>query len=146
MSSSLCWMPKKDSKMEFDSKKLLVVDDDEIILDVLSQLFARLGHEVIIANNAYSGLNLFRKRKFDIVFSDYDMPGMDGITFAHHLKAISPDTLVILMTGHDRASIMKQIENSKIDLVLFKPFDFPEIMHIFQEQRIRPEERRRQAL
>lgn len=139
-------MSKKDSKMELDSKKILVVDDDEIILNALSQLFARLGHEVITANNAYSGLNLFRKRLVDIVLTDYDMPGMDGITFAHHIKEMSPDTLIIIMTGHDRASILKQIENSEIDLALFKPFDFLEIMHILQEQQNRPEERRLHAL
>ena len=132
--------------MELDSKKILVVDDDETILEILPQLLARLGHEVITANNAYSGLNLFRKRQFDLVLIDYDMPGMDGITLAHHIKAISPATLIILMTGHDRASIMKQIENSNIELALFKPFDFLEIMHILQDKRIRPEERRRHAL
>jgi CheY-like chemotaxis protein len=131
--------------MELDSKKILVVDDDEVIVDVLTQLFARLGHEAITANNAYSGLSLFRKGQYDIVFTDYDMPGMDGITFAHHIKEISRDPLIILMTGHDRASILKQIEGSSIDLALFKPFGFLEVMHILQEQQNRPAERRRQA-
>jgi CheY-like chemotaxis protein len=139
-------MSKKDSKMELDSKKILVVDDDDIIMESLSQLLAWLGHEVFTANNAYSGLNLFRKRPFDVVLTDYDMPRMDGITFAHHIKEIFPDTLIILMTGHDRASILKQIENSEIDLALFKPFDFLEIVHILQEQQDRSEERRLHAL
>ena len=98
-------------------------------MDVLTQVFARLGHEAIAADNAYSGLNLFVKGQYDIVFTDYDMPGMDGITFAHHIKEICPDSLIILMTGHDRASILKQIENSRIDLALFKPFGFLELRY-----------------
>lgn len=74
------------------------------------------------------------------------MPGMDGITFAHHIKEISPDSLIILMTGHDRASILKQIEDSRIDLTLFKPFGFLEVMQILEDQQNRPAERRRQAI
>ena len=132
--------------MALDSKKILIVDDDEVIVDVLTQLFARLGHESAAADNAYSGLNLFLKGQFDIVFTDYDMPGMDGITFAHHIKEISPDSLIILMTGHDRASILKQIEDSRIDLTLFKPFGFLEVMQILEDQQNRPAERRRQAI
>jgi CheY-like chemotaxis protein len=139
-------MSKKDSIMELDSKKILIVDDDEVIVDVLTQLFARLGHESAAADNAYSGLNLFRKGQFDIVFTDYDMSGMDGITFAHLIREIAPDSLIILMTGHDRAGIMKQIADSSIDLALFKPFDFLEVVQILQEQQNRPAERRRQAI
>ena len=78
--------------------------------------------------------------------TDYDMPGMDGITLAHQIKDISPDTMVILMTGHDKSSIIEQIEASRVDLALFKPFDLLEIMQIFQKEQTQPEEQRLRAL
>jgi CheY-like chemotaxis protein len=132
--------------MKADSKKILIIDDNDTLLEMLSQLLARLEYEIICAHNGYNGLSLFTKRQCDIVLTDYDMPGMDGITLAHHIKSISPDTLVILMTGHDRASIMEQIEKSKVDLALFKPFDFLQLMHILQEQQIQNEEKLLQGL
>lgn len=116
--------------MNIDSKKIIVIDDDEALLEVLSQLLALLGYKVICATNGYDGLSLFLKEKCDIVLTDFDMPGMDGITLAYHIKEDFPETLVVLMTGHDRASMTEMIENSNVDLTLFKPFELPEIMHV----------------
>jgi two-component system, NtrC family, nitrogen regulation response regulator NtrX len=126
--------------MEASHKKILVIDDDKTIIDIISQLLARFDFEVMCADNGYSGLSLFTKRQCDIVLTDYDMPGMDGITVAHHIKEKSPDTPVILMTGHDRASIRDQIENSKVDQVLFKPLDLLGLVHILQEEPLQNEE------
>lgn len=122
-----------NSKLEVDSKKILVVDDDEILLDVVSQLLFRLGHEVESANNGDKGLHLFLQRQYDIVLTDFDMPGMDGITLAFHIKESSPNTMVILMTGHDRETIMGLIKDSAVDLTLFKPFDLLAIVQILRE-------------
>jgi DNA-binding NtrC family response regulator len=130
---------KKDSKLEVGSKKILVVDDDEIILDVVSQLLSRLGYEVIFANNGDRGLDLFLNSQCGIVLTDFDMPGMDGITLAFHIKEKSPGTLVILMTGHDGERIKGQIKNSAVDLTLFKPFDLLTIEQILQETRTQRE-------
>lgn len=120
--------------MEVDSKKILVVDDDEILLDALSELLSRLGHQVISAKNGDKGFDLFLENKYDIVLTDYDMPGMDGITLALHIKKKSPDTRTILMTGHDKECIMDQIKNSKVDMTLFKPFDLFTIVRALQEK------------
>jgi CheY-like chemotaxis protein len=127
-------------------KNILVIDDDETLLDVLAQLLTRSGYDVICAENGDKGMNLFLKGQFEIVLTDYDMPGMDGITLAHQIKDISPDTMVILMTGHDKSSIIEQIEASRVDLALFKPFDLLEIMQIFQKEQTQPEEQRLRAL
>lgn len=132
--------------MKADLKKILIIDDSETLLEALAHMLARIDYEVICAQDGYNGLSLFAKRQCDIVLTDFDMPGMDGITLAHHIKAISPDTLVVLMTGQDRASMIKQIENSKVDLAIFKPFDILELMHILQEHQIQNEEKLLHAL
>jgi len=118
--------------MKADSNKILIVDDNKAILDVLTQVLVRLDYEVVRADNGDQGLDLFLRGPYDTVLTDYDMPGMDGITLAHHIKEISPQTMVVLMTGHDRAELMEQIEDGKVDLVLCKPFDMLEIMFNLQ--------------
>jgi predicted RNA-binding protein YlqC (UPF0109 family) len=116
-------MYKKDPTLKSGPKKILVVDDDELLLEAVPQMLCSLGYDVISANNGDSGLNLFLKRKCDIVLTDLEMPGLDGISLALHIKEKSPDTPVILMTGHDRESIMGQMRDSAVDMTLFKPFD-----------------------
>jgi CheY-like chemotaxis protein len=133
---------KKETQLNIESKKILIIDDDKTLLDVLSQLLTRLDYEAVCADNGYSGLDLFLKGQFEIVLTDYDMPGMDGITLAHQIKDISADTMVILMTGHDKSSIIEQIEASRVDLALFNPFDLLEIMQILPQEQTPPEEKR----
>ena len=128
--------------MKADSNKILIVDDHEDILDILSQLLARLDCEAVSANDGDRGLELFLLRPCDIVLTDYDMPGMDGLTLAHHIKAISPETMVVLMTGHDSAEFREQIETGKVDQVLCKPLDLQKIMYILRPQQGQLEEKR----
>ena len=85
--------------MKNGSKKILVVDDDELLLDAMSQMLFRLGYSVTVANDGEKGLSLFLRRQCDIVLTDFDMPGLDGISLAFRIKEMAPDTLVILMTS-----------------------------------------------
>jgi DNA-binding NtrC family response regulator len=129
-------------QISVESNKILVVDDDETLVDILSQLLTRFGYEVLSACNRKRGLDLFMENRFDTVITDYDMPGMDGITLADRIKKTSPATLVILMTGHDRESLTEKIKNSAVDLTLFKPFNLFSIAQVLTEERTRRTEER----
>jgi len=119
--------------MKGGPQKILVVDDDDLLLDAVSQMLFRLGYHVIAANSGDQGLELFLKSECDIVLTDFEMPGLDGISLALHIKEKSPDTVVILMTGHDRESLMGLIRDSAVDLALFKPFDLLTLGKILRE-------------
>jgi YesN/AraC family two-component response regulator len=67
-------------------------------------MLAILGYEVSSADNGEKALRIFLRSKIDIVISDYEMPGMDGVTLAH-IKNLS--ALVILMTGAARAPFIR---------------------------------------
>ena len=69
---------------------ILVVDDNDVFRMVVSKMLSRLGYEVSSADSGENGLNLFLKNKFDVVLSDYEMPGMDGVAFACSIKKTSP--------------------------------------------------------
>jgi two-component system cell cycle sensor histidine kinase/response regulator CckA len=112
----------KDLKMITGSQKILVVDDDDTIRDIVSKMLCRLGFEVSSADSAENGLALFVKNKFDLVITDFSMSGMDGIHLAYYIKEESPSTQVVLMTGHEKEAILSTIRDTAVDQALFKPF------------------------
>jgi CheY-like chemotaxis protein len=125
-------MLKEDLKMEADHGKVLVVDDDQNIRCVVSQMLSCLGYDVVSTDSGENGLALFLKHQFDLVITDFEMPGMDGIDLAAHIKEKSPFTFVILMTGQDKAFTLAKIKDSLVDQALFKPFFLTEIQEKIQ--------------
>ncbi|MDM8515733.1 response regulator [Desulfobacterales bacterium HSG16] len=89
-------------------KKLLLVDDEEDIREVLGIYLADMGFDVITAENGEQALDIFRKEKPYIVLSDIKMPGIGGIGLLKKIKAESPDTEVIMITGHGDMDIAVQ--------------------------------------
>ena len=109
-----------------NSEKILVVDDNNVLLTVVSKMLSLLGYEVSSADSGENGLNVFQKSNFDIVLSDYDMPGMDGVAFACSVKQCSPRTPVVIMTGSGRESVFSR-KSTAVDEVISKPFTLAEI-------------------
>jgi CheY-like chemotaxis protein len=114
-----------------NSQKILVVDDNNVLLTVVSKMLSLLGYEVSSADSGENGLNVFRKSNFDIVLSDYDMPGMDGVAFACSVKKCSPRTPVVIMTGSGRESVFSR-KSTAVDEVISKPFTLAEIDETIQ--------------
>jgi len=92
-------------------ENILVVDDNNFLRIVVSKMLSRLGYEVSSANSGENGLSIFLKNKFDIVLSDYEMPGMDGVAFACSIKKSSPRTPVVTMTGAGKEAVFFQREH-----------------------------------
>jgi diguanylate cyclase (GGDEF)-like protein len=81
-----------------DALNLLIVDDKEIIRTTLSFALEDHGYAVATATNGAEGLALYEKEHFDIVITDIYMPEMNGLELLKAIKAIDPDTQVIVMT------------------------------------------------
>ena len=92
-----------------------------------------MGYDVLSTDSGEKGLDLFLKNRIDLVITDFEMPGMDGISLAFHIKEISPGTAVILMTGQAKANVLAKLNNSSVDHALFKPFGFGEIEKTIQK-------------
>jgi len=100
---------------------ILVVDDNKFLRIVVSKMLSLLGYDVLSTDNGENGLSLFLKNKFDIVLSDYEMPGMDGVAFACSIKKSSPRTPVVIMTGAGKEAVFSR-ESTAVDGVISKPF------------------------
>ena len=101
--------------------RILVVDDDSSLRTIVSEMLSRLGYAVLSTDSGENGLNVFLRNKFDIVLSDYEMPGMDGVAFASHIKQNSPDTRVVIMTGAGKEAVVSR-NCTAVDEVISKPF------------------------
>ena len=111
--------------------KILVVDDNNDLRIVVSKMLSRLGYEVSSADSGENGLSIFLKNKFDIVLSDYEMPGMDGVALACSVKKSSPRTPVVIMTGAGKETVFSR-ESTAVDEVISKPFTLAEIDETIQ--------------
>jgi two-component system sensor histidine kinase/response regulator len=111
--------------------EVLIVDDNELARDTLSSMSRANGWEVQTASSGEAALALFTRtvqagRRFDAVFMDWHMPGLDGWEAARRIKASSlqdPQTLLFMVTAHGRELIENKdiLENSLLDGYLLKP-------------------------
>ncbi len=104
-------------------KRILVVDDDAIVLAMTSKTLSYLGYDVVAGRNGIEGLALCGKVLCDLVLTDLNMPAMDGLTMARQIKAEWPFVPVVLMTGNLAAkkNLSTQLQEGVIDEFLFKP-------------------------
>ena len=99
-------------------KSILLVDDEEGIRKVLSILLADMGYQVHTAATGAEALRTFEKLRPSMVLTDIKMPEMDGIELLRKLKQISPDTEVIMITGHgDMDLAIKSVKYEATDFV-----------------------------
>jgi len=114
------------------SKRILVADDDKVIRDAVTWFLEFMGFEVALAGNGIEALAVFLESPFDLVLTDLQMPAMDGLRLASHIKERSPSTPVILLTGCDRETVWKKVERASVDSVIFKPFRLKDLQRTVQ--------------
>jgi PAS domain S-box-containing protein len=107
-------------------QRILVVDDDPMVLNSLCETLMNDGHEVVAANGGQEGIDTFRtmiehEESFAVVITDLGMPYVDGRQVASAVKSLSPSTPVILFTGWGRRLLDNDDIPPHVDLVLSKP-------------------------
>jgi len=105
--------------------RILAVDDEPAILELLRDCLKLVGHDVTTCSDATEGVARFENEQFDVVLTDRVMPGMTGEEFAAEIKRISPDTCVIMVSG--RVGGARKSADSPIDALLLKPFTLAEL-------------------
>ena len=101
--------------------RVLIVDDQDIICELIAEHLASDGHTTASAAHGHQALELFRTGQFDLVITDQSMPMMNGIQLATAIKALSPATPVVLLTGFGDEMMAVGGHPPGVDLVLGKP-------------------------
>lgn len=104
------------------SLRVLVVEDEPLVREVLSVYLTEDKHQVELAENGRRGLEKFRAGVFDLVLTDRAMPEMNGDQLAAEIKALNPDMPIVLLTGFGDLMIDAGERPQGVDLIVSKPF------------------------
>lgn len=103
--------------------KILIIDDEQGVLDSLSEILDMKGYEVRTARDASYGVALVSKYYYDVVLLDIVMPEMNGVEAFRHIRRTSPSSSVIMMTGYGAGNpLVRSAIDNGIKLLLHKPF------------------------
>jgi signal transduction histidine kinase len=114
---------------ENDNVRVLVVDDEEMVRSIVTQLLTLNDHEVDRASSGSEALEQFEEKHYDIVFTDFGMPEMTGAELARRLRERAPDLPVILLTGYTDTE--EAVDD--VDDILSKPFKLEELEATIQK-------------
>lgn len=118
-------LPKKDSPDVPDrgSEKIMVIDDENAIVEILRQMLGSLGYNVTATTNPYEALEMFSAHpdQFDLIVSDLTMPQLTGDRLAKEMLAVRSDIPVVVCTGFNSALTEDRAREIGIRKVLLKP-------------------------
>jgi signal transduction histidine kinase len=113
--------------------RVLIVDDQEIICELIAEHLGSDGHTTTSAANGHEALELFRTGCFDLVITDQSMPMMSGVQLGSAIKALSPETPVVLLTGFGDEMLAIGGQPTGVDLVLGKPVSHADLRRAIYE-------------
>jgi len=106
---------------------ILAVDDDEKIRGLLHVMLRRKGHHVTTASSGQQGIELFRRERPHVTILDFEMPDMDGLAVLREIRAIDPQTPVIMLTGAGTDERKRQARELGVTEFLAKGFSLHEL-------------------
>jgi putative nucleotidyltransferase with HDIG domain len=109
------------------NQTILFVDDEETILEVACEYFQQKGYNVIAARNGNEAVTILEKEKIDCCFTDINMPGMDGLQLAEHIRQFNSTIPVIIMTGYPSEEVIISTLQSGVVDFLKKPVRLDEM-------------------
>jgi len=114
-------------------RRILVVDDDEIVLGVLRNVLDDMGLEVTEALTGKSAHDLLIREKFDVVISDKNLPDANGLEILRQAKAVDPKVGTLLITGFSSRQSAEEALAIGLDDYLYKPFDLQDLRKQVEE-------------
>lgn len=105
------------------SEKILIIDDEELILESLSAILTKEGYEVDCAKSGTEALDVLKQRKYDLVITDIRMPGMNGLDVVERVKGIEPDQKIMMITGYASLETAIKAQHRGVCDYLIKPID-----------------------
>lgn len=115
-----------------EKKMILIIDDDKGVRELLRRFLRLYGFNAYSVNNGISALNLLKKEYFDIIITDYSMPGMNGIELTKIIRSLCPRALIIGISGANCDG--KDFLKIGADAFLSKPLKLQELLSLCQSK------------
>ncbi len=110
--------------------RVLVVDDEASIRDLLAKTLALAEYDVELAPNGQVALERLRQGHYDLLITDLQMPGMDGLTVIQEARRLNADLSVIIITGFSTEASAIEAANLGVSGYLTKPFKVPKVLAV----------------
>lgn len=110
--------------------RILIVDDEDIVLKSCLRVLQKLDYEIDTAYSGQTALDNLEKKKYDIVVTDLMMPGMDGMQLLEEIKKRYPDVIVIIFTGYATVDTTRQALKAGAFDYIPKPFTPDELRNV----------------
>ena len=115
------------------SARVLIVDDQDYVRELLRDILNSLGHQVVEAEDGFQALELFEKEAFDAVFTDIGMPGMSGWELARLVRERNSQIPLAILTGWGEAVSSNEQKTAEVNWIVAKPFTVERIAEILKE-------------
>ena len=102
--------------------KILLVDDDEWIRDSLRIFFEAEGCQIVALETAEEAMEELDCQDYDIIITDYRLPGMDGVAFFKQIQNSHPDSIKILITAYKSDVVVSEAKKAGVQHLIAKPF------------------------
>ncbi len=128
-------MQQDDEKPDIPPQRILVVDDEDVVRNVLSEMLIDMGHSVIEAVNGAAGLSIYKEKwsEIDIVIIDMIMPEMSGRDAFLEMKKINPDVRAILSSGFSLDGASQSMMAEGVRGLVHKPYRQNELLRTISE-------------
>jgi len=113
--------------------RVLIIDDDPVILEVIGEILKTHGYHVVAAPNGGAGIRELERNYYDLVLTDLVMPDVDGMQVLEHLVTRMPKTMCIVLTGHGTIkSSVEAIKKGAFDYIT-KPITADELLVVIEK-------------
>jgi signal transduction histidine kinase/CheY-like chemotaxis protein len=116
-----------------EAASILVLEDEEPARAALVEALKAAGYRVVSAADGPTGLAMLHTVRFDLVLADLALPQRSGLAIARSVKRVSPDTVVVLMTGWGHLLEPERLREQGVDLMLVKPFRTERLLAVVEE-------------
>jgi len=107
-------------RMQPPKPRILLVDDDARVRDMLRDVMATFGYDVDVAGDGRTGVEKFREQPIDVIVTDFMMPGITGLDLAAQVRVVDPAMPIILLTGLATLAVLEEARRLRVT-VLSKP-------------------------
>jgi two-component system NtrC family response regulator len=112
--------------------QILIVDDEKVQREILEGFLVKQGYGAAAAEDGQKGLKEFKRGAFDLVLTDYRMPGMDGIELLKEVRRLNPEAVVVMMTAYGTVETAVSAMKEGAYDYLTKPIDLDELLLMVQ--------------
>ena len=118
------------SLSELQNLKILFAERDSFIRHALQVFFQSKGCSFVAVESAEEGIRFLEKENFDVIVSEYELPGIDGVKFFKRVTIANPNTVKLLITNYGDIDLISEVLKSDVDDIIEKPFSLEMFLKI----------------